>query len=98
MKATIEVPDELYRLVKAKSALEGRAIREVTEELYRAYVGVEEPGQEVGALRAAAAELLGGAPVPEWFGSLRPKTKTVRHDSEAVRESVARGVTEERGL
>lgn len=28
MKATIEVPDELYRQVKAKSALEGRAVRE----------------------------------------------------------------------
>jgi hypothetical protein len=29
MKATIEVPDDLYRRVKAKSALEGRAVREV---------------------------------------------------------------------
>lgn len=42
MKATIEVPDELYRRVKAKTALEGRAIREVTIELYRKYVD-EEP-------------------------------------------------------
>ncbi len=38
MKATIEIPDELYRQVKAKSALEGRAIREVTIELYQAWV------------------------------------------------------------
>jgi hypothetical protein len=30
MKATIEVPDELYRRVKAKSAREGRAVHEVT--------------------------------------------------------------------
>jgi hypothetical protein len=35
MKATINVPDELYRRLKAKSALEGRAIREVTIELYQ---------------------------------------------------------------
>lgn len=34
MKATIEIPDTLYRQVKARSALEGRAIREVTIELY----------------------------------------------------------------
>lgn len=33
MKATIEVPDALYRRVKAKTALQGRAIREVTIEL-----------------------------------------------------------------
>lgn len=42
MKATIEIPDELYRQVKAKSALEGRAIREVTIELYQAWV-TEQP-------------------------------------------------------
>lgn len=35
MKATIDIPDELYRRVKAKSALQGRAIREVTMELYQ---------------------------------------------------------------
>ena len=38
MKATIEIPDELYRLVKARASLEGRAIREVTEELYRRWI------------------------------------------------------------
>jgi len=39
MKATIDVPDDLYRRVKAKSALEGRAVREVTIELYRQWLG-----------------------------------------------------------
>jgi hypothetical protein len=34
MKATIDIPDDLYRRVKAKSALQGRAIREVTMDLY----------------------------------------------------------------
>lgn len=34
MKATINIPDDLYRRVKAKSALEGRRVREVTIELY----------------------------------------------------------------
>ena len=38
MKATIEVPDELYRRVKAKSALQGRTIREVTTELYQQWL------------------------------------------------------------
>ena len=38
MKATIEVPDDLYRRVKAKSALQGRTIREVTMELYQTWL------------------------------------------------------------
>ena len=38
MKATIDVPDELYRRVKARSALLGRAVREVTIELYQRWL------------------------------------------------------------
>jgi len=38
MKTTIDIPDELYRQIKAKSALEGRAVREVTIELYRKWL------------------------------------------------------------
>ena len=45
MKATIDVPDDLYRRVKAKSALEGRAVREVTIELYQRWLR-EEGGVE----------------------------------------------------
>ena len=42
MKATIDVPDELYRRVKAKTALQGRAIREVTVELYQRWLVQED--------------------------------------------------------
>jgi len=38
MKATIDVPDELYRKVKAKSALLGKPVREVTVELYERWL------------------------------------------------------------
>jgi hypothetical protein len=41
MKATLEIPDELYRRVKAKSALQGRAIREVTIDLYQHWLADE---------------------------------------------------------
>ncbi|MDZ4257650.1 MAG: hypothetical protein U0974_02770 [Gemmatimonadales bacterium] len=40
MKVTSQIPDDLYRKVKAKAAHEGRAVREITEGLYRAYVAV----------------------------------------------------------
>ena len=69
MKATIEIPDELYRQVKAKSALEGRAIREVTIELYQAWLKQEMPAseqrrpeQQLEDLFKLADELMAGAP------------------------------------
>ena len=41
MKATIDIPDALYRRVKARAALDGRAVREVTIELYTSWLGQE---------------------------------------------------------
>ena len=43
MKATIDVPDGLYRRVKARSALEGRSIRDVTVLLFERWLD-ESPG------------------------------------------------------
>ena len=43
MKATIDVPDGLYRRVKARSALEGRSIRDVTVLLFERWLE-ESPG------------------------------------------------------
>ncbi|MQA91774.1 MAG: hypothetical protein GEU90_16390 [Gemmatimonas sp.] len=38
MKATIDIPDDLYRRVKAEAALRGRTVREVTTELYQRWL------------------------------------------------------------
>ena len=93
MKATIEIPDELYRLVKAKSALEGRAVREVTVELYQRYVGQEE------APAAKAEEAAGDRATPSWFGALGRTARAVtRHEMSAIRESIARGLVRDRDL
>ena len=45
MKATIEVPDDLYRQVKAEAALQGLTIREVTTRLYRRWLSDGEGGE-----------------------------------------------------
>jgi len=45
MKATIEIPDDLYRKIKAKSALEGRPIRDVAIELFGAWVSESRPSE-----------------------------------------------------
>jgi hypothetical protein len=39
MKTTIDLPDELHRAVKARAALEGRSVRDVTIDLYRRWLG-----------------------------------------------------------
>jgi len=43
MKVTIEIPDPLYRKVKAQSALLGRSIPDVTTDLYRQWLGESPP-------------------------------------------------------
>lgn len=40
MKATIDIPDTLYRQVKARSAMEGRSVRDVTIELFRGWLAL----------------------------------------------------------
>lgn len=57
MKATIELPDELYRQVKAKSALQGRPIRTVTIELFQRWIDED----------AATATLTPTQALEEWF-------------------------------
>ena len=42
MKTTIDFPDELYRQVKAKAALEGRSIRELTIDLYQRWLSQDD--------------------------------------------------------
>lgn len=43
MNATIDIPEDLYRKVEAKSALEGRPVSEVAIELFRQWVGDTSP-------------------------------------------------------
>lgn len=43
MKTSIDLPDDLYRQVKAKSALEGKTVREVATALFAAYATGEKP-------------------------------------------------------
>ncbi len=100
MKATIDVPDELYRKVKAKSALEGRAIRDVAVELFRGYVtGQGRPSPAEPTATQEARRILPGQEIPSWFGALEAQAREIQqHDMEAIRESIGRGVAAERGL
>jgi hypothetical protein len=67
MKATVDIPDALYRRVKARSALEGRAIREVTIELYERWLDEERSPAGHGAQSAEQSELTDAAAwLAEW--------------------------------
>ena len=97
MKATMEIPDDLYRQVKAKSALEGRPVRAVAIELFRRYVEESKPPDLVRGQRDNR-RLFDNEP-PAWYGILRPLAKKVlRHDMPAIRKSIARGISSDRGL
>ena len=87
MKATIDVPVDVYRKVKAKSAIEGRAVRDVAVELFRQWIGETKAGTK------ERTQTRGGQPRPRWFGSLRRYAKNARgrHDMNSVRESIVRG-------
>ncbi len=95
MKATIEIPDDLYRQVKAKSALEGRPVREVTEALFRRYVGSDEvEAESEKKVRSSQDE-----PTPTWFGVFKKYADKVPvHDMESIRKSVAAGIAKDLGL
>jgi hypothetical protein len=65
MKATLDIPDDLYRRVKARSALEGRTLRSVAIELFQTWLhgqpAAAEPQQVEGKLLppSADAEVVG---------------------------------------
>ena len=93
MKATIDVPDDLYRRVKAKSALQGRAIRDVTAELFESYVRGGSSAASSGATSAWSEESeVRERHVPTWFGiARRLGARSADPSMEAIRESIARG-------
>lgn len=89
MKVTVDVPDDGYRQVKAKSALEGWSVREVATTLFRTWVASTGPD----ALAVAPESDKPEPQDPPWFGSLRRYVGNAkgRHDMDSIRRSIARG-------
>lgn len=87
MKATIDVPDELYRRVKAQSALRAQTVREVTVALYRGWLAAD---AETDAPQAPVET----AATPAWFGAAAKYARRIENDDMAsVRKSIADGRT-----
>lgn len=90
MKATLDIPDDLYRQVKARSAMEGRPLRAVAMELFQNWLHGARPTVET-ALKATAGE----AAAP-WLAITQPYAKSgMRHDMKSIRAAMAKGWAEE---
>ena len=87
MKATIDIADDLYRKLKAKSALQGKPVRAVAVRLFRDWVGEKAVMETEGSSRRP-----GGKALPPWFGAARKYASKVKDQSMgAVRESIGKG-------
>ncbi|QTN32738.1 hypothetical protein HZ994_10460 [Akkermansiaceae bacterium] len=90
MKATLEIPDELYRNVKARSALEGRPVRAVAAELFEKWLSGE---------IETTPKSLEPAPLPAETAKAYPWLKIaakyptggVSYEMDDIRKSIANG-------
>jgi len=86
MKATIDIPDELYRQVKSKSALRGQAVREVAIHLFQGWVSQEDEPAD------GSSDRIDEETLPDWFGAAQNYAQRVpHHEMSSVRESIAKG-------
>ena len=88
MKATFQIPDELYREVKAQTAREGRTVREVTIGLFERWLR-ERRGRE------------SSTPAVDWRNFPSPLAHLVPkdvndHSMHAIRESIRKNWDESR--
>ena len=90
----MQIPDEMYREVKAKSALEGRSVRSVTVMLYASWLRGLVPDPDSSPRFAAAKPVGGKKPNLSSFGVGRRfvrKNAYGPHDMASIRESIAAG-------
>ena len=92
MKATLDIPDELYRNVKARSALEGRPVRAVAVELFEKWltgeIETDAKSSESAPLHAETAKAYPWLKIASKY-----PTPGVSYEMEDIRESIARGRT-----
>ncbi len=88
MKATFELPEQLYREVKARTAREGRTVREVVVTLFQQWLdegpspGASTPRVDWKNHRAPLADLVPG--------------EAADHSMESVRQSISKNWNEPR--
>lgn len=88
MKATFDIPDEIYRRAKARSAMEGRPLRAVAIELFEGWLA-EDQTHDPGRVAATSGTRFDNAP---WAEIARPYLRRgMSHDLDEIRRSIAEG-------
>lgn len=89
MKATLEIPDDLYRRVKARSAIEGRPIRAVAVQLFQDWLEAEVPSGETSHADSLTEKEIAKYP---WLKISRKYISPgMSHDMDEIRKAIARG-------
>ena len=89
MKTTIDIPEELYRRVKVRSAMEGRPLRSVTLELLQNWLEAAPLEASPPAPSVLTQAELDAAP---WLAITRRYVKPgMSHDMDAIRDAIAKG-------
>ena len=89
MKATLDIPDDLYRRVKARSAMEGRPLRSVATELFQQWLNAPPSLEQRSTPSALTPSELAAAP---WLAITQPYLKPgLSHDLDAIRAAIATG-------
>lgn len=89
MKATLDIPDDLYRRVKARSAMEGRPVRSVAIQLFENWLDAPRSDSAESAGVAVDPAKRGIAP---WIAIARKHLKPgMSHDMDEIREAIAKG-------
>ena len=96
MKATFEIPDDLYRQVKARSAMEGRPLRSVAEELFQNWLSGDHQPAPLAANRTPDNRTPTRFDKASWRSIIRPYIKSgMSHDLDQMKEAISRGRAEE---
>ena len=88
MKATLDIPDDLYLSVKARSALERRTLRSVAVELFEKWLSAPPPAREEPSPDRKPTRF----DKARWAKIARPYMRPgASHDLEDMRAAIAGG-------
>ena len=88
MKATLDIPDDLYRRVKARSALEGRTIRSVAVQLFQDWLAAPVAPPPVQPPPPGLTQA--GRDAAPWLALTQPYVQPgMKHDLDDIRAAAA---------
>jgi hypothetical protein len=92
MKATFEIPDDLYRRAKARSALEGRPLRSVAVELFQNWLSSRPASPAPRAQKPPDDRKPTRFDNAPWTQIARPYIRPgMSHDLDEMEDAIARG-------